>query len=187
MKRLTKLNLENLASNMEKMAENESKTTIGGERYYTDTGQYLGKVGESDQILVTTSQVYDQYHYDPNTLNRYSCCMTESNQQAIITSIAASNGLTINYKGTGSSGVFFSPDPILLESGNYYDILCEFTGAIEDYFNQDKNLTTQELMINHYSAIARDPYNTNYEKASAIYRDHIEDKLEYWTNGGQIY
>lgn len=50
MKKMTKLNLEELAAEMQNIDSESARSAIGGDYYYAPDGQHLGHVGTGDAV-----------------------------------------------------------------------------------------------------------------------------------------
>ena len=69
MKKLSTLNLEKLAEEMQGVDTKDAVSSIGGDFYYTETGSFLGQVGGGNAVRVIAENNYNAYQWSETMLN----------------------------------------------------------------------------------------------------------------------
>lgn len=204
MKTITKHSLDELAKSMPIINETESSGIIGGTQYFDLSGNYLGNIGNSNEIKIT--------HFDSgsfNPLKQYgegalknafdSGCYTmdavnTSIRGKIMKSVANRYGfknVTTNSQRDGAAGewdpynpnyININPDAAIFKRPgcNMFDIICNLIHennhrALERYENLDNyKKSTVKAFLEINAYDAVFKDSTNYNKASEEYKANAE-------------
>lgn len=214
MKKITKKSLDELAKVMPPMSEQEQRSFIGGERYYSPSGVFLGKVGSSDQIRIVDDLMFQLncgvsgFNQDPSKINIWSTSLNQASDatyQSVIRSIMADNGdiapnmnIEIDYVGTyymrtirgfnnsGVCSVELRVNRSEFTNGNYYDLKSTLSHEYMHWSNPDRTGVTGSIQSEE-EALKAQASAGDWKNASPEYKDMFRQRCaDYGINlGGQ--
>lgn len=135
MKKLGKSTLEELAKRMPVLTENEQRSSIGGYRYYDESGNFLGEIGSHDTVRITSRDNYnvaiENGASSPDSIDFSSA--SDDAKSNIIKSICAEHNITVeteinnknpNVNGTANGErILINITGSIVSTGHYYDIV----------------------------------------------------------------
>lgn len=135
MKKLGKSTLEELAKRMPVLSENEQRSSIGGYRYYDESGNFLGEIGSHDTVRITSRDNYnvaiENGACSPDSID-FSSASKEAKSN-IVKSICAEHGITVetydnssNPRVNGTTNgerISINISGNIVSTGHYYDIV----------------------------------------------------------------
>ncbi len=181
-RKLNKQSLEELAKTMPVLSEEEQRKYVGAERYYDEcSGNYLGKAGTNDNILIISAADF----YSKNYARGVSIQDRPAIQSSVMRSIAYELGYTgaictgsLGSNSSGkirlatanqSTGITVGNDNGFFNEANYYNIKSIIVhevyhmGDTENTTVQDKELAAYYTQTTH-----TDYNNTTYAFKNAI-------------------
>lgn len=136
MKKLGKSTLEELAKRIPVLSEKEQRSSIGGERYYDASGNFLGILGDPQScvLLIADPSDYGEAERSDSTPRSESFQSASIDAKAnIIKSICAEHGITVeaevdnnnpNVNGTANDErISINITGSIVSTGHYYDIV----------------------------------------------------------------
>lgn len=196
MRKLRKINLDELAQEMPVLSEEEQRAQDGGTFYLTQTGLYLGQKGKGYEVRsvdydtwVSLSGCRDDSELYPHSGPTYGFSSEAKN--AIIQVIAKDayiTGVTISmaYLGEGSYGraipsnyqIYVNYDSPSFSTGNYYDLMMTLVHELH-HIKSPEDAGGNRSEVEAYEAVTRH-YGFSY--TSEKYKKHVRDAIDYYKN-----
>lgn len=189
MKKLTKKSLDELAKQMPVLDEIHQKTFIGGTHYYDLSGNYLGKIGSSDEVRFTTPESYS-YYLPINAENGGSSFanVNSGTQTAFIKKIFGTTGnVYINPSSNYAAGLSSSGnliiDPNSFIWNNRSDALSTLYHENMHYNNRDYAKTNPyEIYQAEFTTYMAQISSYEYQQTTAAYKRETAEALYYYSN-----
>ena len=134
---MEKFNLDRLAAEMQPMEKAEQTATIGGDYYYTPTGEYLDYVGKGDKIRVIDAATFHSVGCtDESNLNQFATLFSQAGggaQAAIASKLADAQIYMADLPGDeamydpNSRQIYLSYSGSAVSGSNFYEICLVLT------------------------------------------------------------
>lgn len=200
MKKHHKLNLDELADEMEGISRQEQESSAGGEVYVSPEGQYLGETSGNSYMVIISSGDYNQFRNSGSeTLNRYSTSfafLSPDDQARVLSGMAGAPCQVYGNSGSISEqGRIFDTDPDafgftrpdyigmnsygqVMRSNNYWDILSILRHEGCHYNQTHTDIHSMEAMA--VWAPINDPY---FNRCSPEFQDAFMRTYHYYLTG----
>lgn len=184
MKKLTKLNLEELSKNLPTLSQEEQQTNQGGYYCFDAGGNYLGKTGDNPEVRVMTSSDYNQnksmgeYGIMAHSQALYSA--GSQSKEQIIKRIGTMNGYNVevdygdqsiygwvNPTGNGGSG------SIVINANSYSNVTCNYYDYVCTMMHEQQHINTPDdagTAFSEYQAYNTVINSSAFQYASSSYR-----------------
>ena len=186
MKKLRKTTLDELAKKMPVLSENEQRSSIGGYRYYDESGQFIDQIGSSNEIRFINRCYYDSTVMNGSSESLISQSSSFSDgtplaREGAVRQIAANLGISIQPlygESTTRNGecdgkaCYINMNSTRVNGGNFYDIGLI---AIHEKCHLDNHYNTGVLKpeAEAYKAMMQHSY---FDYASPSYQNHIANQ-----------
>lgn len=192
MRKLRKMNLDELAQEMPVLSEEEQRAHEGGAFYYTMSGDYLGKVGDSNEIRIISADTYYNLSGNANGVgmdvvsSNFSFITSNDVKFNVLNSMARSVGVGSGFnmanleQGTYaeidiSGNVSFSYHAPCFRDANYYDFVLTL-------YHERRHIETSYLdhrrsEFEAYACVLRHP---QFEQASEKFKNTIVNNYIYY-------
>lgn len=204
MKKLTKLNLEELVRQMESVSCDEEKFVIGGDFYYTPEGESLGRVGVGDTIRVIDRNNFSLYgggnEYALNDSNRGGAVTfgkAEPNAQRQIASniagvsfgiindssnpdLAATSGSWNVQTGEINHMFYLNMGQDIVAAGNFYDI--QLILYHETVHRDQGTLIFTDVNAAERAAYIATKQHPNFKYCSSGFKMLVDQKIDIYGN-----
>ena len=184
---MEKFNLDLLAAEMQPMEKAEQTATIGGDYYYTPTGEYLDYVGKGDKIRVIDAATFHSVGCtDESNLNQFATLFSQAGggaQAAIASKLADAQIYMADLPGDeamydpNSRQIYLSYSGSAVSGSNFYEICLVLTHELTHKQHTNSDMTTNQQEYMAYLAQKNDPY---FSHCSAHFQYTIEQRLKYY-------
>ena len=200
MKKLTKLNLEELSNNLPTLSQEELRINQGGYFCFDSNGNFLGQTGDNSEVRVMTRSDYDQnkgmgeYGIMMHSEALYSIRGTSREQ--IIKRIGTMNGYNVevdygdqsiygwvNPTGNGGSGsIVINANSNSSVTCNYYDYVCTMIHE-QQHINTPDDAGTAFSEYQAYNTVINSSAfqyaSSSYRQGTIMLRDAYGELLGY--------
>lgn len=183
MRKVTRKNLDKLAETMPVIDEIDQKIFLGGTHYYDLSGNYLGKIGSSDNLRFTTPDLY-QYYIPINAENGgFTFANADSGvQTSFLQKYFVSGNIIINPSSNyaaglnGSGNLVIDPNSFIWNNQN--DIFSTLDHESMHY-NQGDYLKTNPDEINQaeFTTYMAQISTSRYQQTSAAYKRETAEAI----------
>lgn len=187
-KKLTRKNLDELAELMPIIDEIHQKGFMGGTHYYDLSGNYLGKIGASDNVRFTTPSSYQSYIPINAEYGGSSFANAGSGTQiAFMQKHFGTGNIIINPSAKYAAGLDSSGnlviDPNSSVWNNRYDILSTLDHETIHYNHRDYLKTDpNEIYQAEFTAYMTQISSSLYQQTSAAYKIEVAEALYEYSN-----
>ncbi|MDO5557929.1 MAG: hypothetical protein Q4G05_06845 [Clostridia bacterium] len=194
--KITRATLDELEKTMPVLSENEQRNCTGGYRYYDESGMFIEKIGDEDEIRIITRNNFDNlkldcgnYTANDKTLFKsHSTAFSDANNsiQLNILKFMANkigydgnitiNGANNNGSCSGKSYITISNTSSIFKSSHYFDLLSVLIHEVE----HSNTINESGSLMSEYTA-TKAQYDSPYFKSYSTERQkEIADRLAYY-------
>jgi hypothetical protein len=185
MRKLTRKNLDELAKEMSVISEIQQKTFIGGTFYFDYSGNYLGKIGDSNEMQIGTSVI------DSGSIP-FSIASAETVEKVLTTmgnAIGISGDVRIAYGNGNYQGgvdengqIFVNYQGNIFGENNYFDFLSLLHH--EHYHQTTQSGYTFSSGQNEFQALMYEINQPGFQNTSQYYKENtLNDYYSYYDSG----
>lgn len=200
MKKLNRKSLDELARKLPVINESEQRQLIGGIRYYDGSGNFIGKFGSSDNIMITVASeaMISEAYASSGMANEYDNFIYNSSmsysETPEVTKVAVFNSILNELESgvgvTGTVGIVdgakFDSESnkicvdfahIYFQEGNYYNIKTIlsrelYSGTILTDYSEQYRL--------EYEAYYQQIYSPDFENLTSVLKAALINNFNYY-------